>query len=234
MLPVAILAGGMATRLRPITETIPKSLVDVAGKPFILHQLDYLRRQGLTRVVLCLGYLGEQVEDVVGDGAAYGLEVLYSWDGPRLLGTGGAIKQALPQLGQQFFVFYGDSYLPVDFQAVERDFLCCGKPALMTVLRNADRWDKSNVEFVNGKIVEYNKAAPRPAMDHIDYGLVVLSSAVLADMPSNEPFDLADTYHDLSLREELAGHEVFERFYEIGSHKGLNETIQFFRQENQA
>lgn len=234
MLPVAILAGGMATRLRPITKTIPKSLVDVAGKPFILHQLDYLRRQGLTRVVLCLGYLGEQVEDVVGDGAAYGLEVLYSWDGPMLLGTGGAIKQALPQLGQQFFVFYGDSYLPVDFQTVERDFLCSGKPALMTVLRNADRWDKSNVEFVNGKIVEYNKGSPRHEMDHIDYGLGVLSSAVLANMPPNEPFDLADVYNDLSLRGELAGHEVFERFYEIGSHKGLNETIQFFRQENQA
>ena len=234
MLPVAILAGGMATRLRPITETIPKSLVDVAGKPFILHQLDYLRRQGLTRVVLCLGHLGEQVEDVVGDGAAYGLEVLYSWDGPRLLGTGGAIKQALPQLGQQFFVVYGDSYLPVDFQAVERDFLCSGKPALMTVLRNADRWDKSNVEFDNGKIVEYNKGSPRHEMDHIDYGLGVLSSAVLANMPPNEPFDLADVYNDLSLRGELAGHEVFERFYEIGSHKGLNETIQFFRQENQA
>jgi NDP-sugar pyrophosphorylase family protein len=234
MLPVAILAGGMATRLRPITETIPKSLVDVAGKPFILHQLDYLRRQGLTRVVLCLGYLGEQVEDVVGDGAAYGLEVLYSWDGPRLLGTGGAIKQALPQLGQQFFVFYGDSYLPVDFQAVERDFLFSGKPALMTVLRNADRWDKSNVEFDNGKIVEYNKGSPRHEMDHIDYGLGVLSSAVLANMPPNDPFDLADVYNDLSLRGELAGHEVFERFYEIGSHKGLNETILFFRQENQA
>ena len=228
MLPVAILAGGMATRLRPITETIPKSLVDVAGKPFILHQLDYLRRQGLTRVVLCLGYLGKQVEDVVGDGAAYGLEVLYSLDGPRFLGTGGAIKQALPQLGQQFFVFYGDSYLPVDFQAVERDFLCSGKPTLMTVLRNADRWDKSNVEFDNGKIVEYNKGAPHHEMDHIDYGLGVLSSAVLANMPPNEPFDLADVYHDLSLRGELAGHEGFEGFYEIGSHKGLNETIKFF------
>jgi NDP-sugar pyrophosphorylase family protein len=151
-----------------------------------------------------------------------------------LLGTGGAIKQALPQLGQQFFVFYGDSYLPVDFQAVERDFLFSGKPALMTVLRNADRWDKSNVEFDNGKIVEYNKGSPRHEMDHIDYGLGVLSSAVLANMPPNEPFDLADVYNDLSLRGELAGHEVFERFYEIGSHKGLNETIQFFRQENQA
>lgn len=234
MLPVAILAGGVAIRLRPITETIPKSVVDVAGKPFVVRQLNYLRHQGVTRVVLCVGYLGEQVEAVVGDGSAYGLEVRYSWDGPTLLGTGGAIKQALPKLGQQFFVFYGDSYLPVDFQAVERDFLSSGKPALMTVLRNADRWDKSNVEFESGNIVEYNKGAPRPEMAHIDYGLGVLSAAVLEDMPPNEPFDLADVYHDLSLRGELAGHEVFERFYEIGSHKGLEETILFFRKETQA
>lgn len=234
MLPVAILAGGVAIRLRPITETIPKSLVDVAGKPFVVRQLDYLRHQGVTRVVLCVGYMGEQVEAVVGDGSAYGLEVRYSWDGPTLLGTGGAIKQALPKLGQQFFVFYGDSYLPVDFQAVERDFLSSGKPALMTVLRNADRWDKSNVEFEDGNIIEYNKVAPRPEMAHIDYGLGVLSAAVLGDTPPNEPLDLADVYHDLSLRGELAGHEVFERFYEIGSHKGLEETILFFRKENQA
>lgn len=234
MLPVAILAGGLAIRLRPITETIPKSLVDVAGKPFVVRQLDYLRHQGVTRVVLCVGYLGEQVEAVVGDGSAYGLEVRYSWDGPTLLGTGGAIKQALPKLGQQFFVFYGDSYLPIDFQAVERDFLSSGKPALMTVLRNTDRWDKSNIEFEDGSIIEYNKGAPRPEMAHIDYGLGVLSAAVFGDAPPNEPLDLADIYHDLSLRGDLAGHEVFERFYEIGSHKGLEETILFFRKENQA
>ena len=233
MLPVAILAGGLATRLRPITESIPKSLVDVAGKPFVLRQLDYLRHQGVTRVVLCVGYMGEKVEAVVGDGAAYGLEVLYSWDGPTLLGTGGAIKQALPKLGHQFFVFYGDSYLPVDFQAVERDFLSSGKPALMTILRNDNRWDKSNVEFEDRRIVEYNKGAPHPNMNHIDYGLGVLSSEVLADMPSNGPFDLADVYHDLSIRGDLAGREVFERFYEIGSHNGLNETVLFFRQESQ-
>jgi NDP-sugar pyrophosphorylase family protein len=230
-LPVAILAGGLATRLHPITQTIPKSLVDVAGQPFIVRQLAYLRSQGITRVVLCLGYLGEQVEAVVGDGSAFGLDIRYSWDGPRLLGTGGALRQALPLLGEQFFVFYGDSYLPIDFRAVERDFLASSKPALMTVLKNGDQWDKSNVLFRDGCIAEYNKRTPRPEMAHIDYGLGVLSASVLENASVNEPFDLADIYHKLSLQGLLAGHEVFERFYEIGSRQGLEETIEYFKRK---
>jgi NDP-sugar pyrophosphorylase family protein len=228
-LPVAILAGGLATRLRPITERIPKALVDVAGKPFIVRQLAYLRQQGLTRVVICLGYLGEQVEAIVGDGSSSNLEVRYSWDGPRLLGTGGALTQALPLLGEQFFVLYGDSFLPIDFRAVERAFLTSGKSALMTVLRNQNRWDKSNVLFRDRCIVEYNKRTPKPEMAHIDYGLGVLSSSVLGNAPRSESFDLADIYNGLSLRGLLAGHEVFERFYEIGTHDGLGETIEYFR-----
>jgi len=230
-LPVAVLAGGLAIRLRPITEKIPKALVDVAGQPFVFRQLNYLRQQRISRVVLCLGYLGEQVEAVVGDGSAFGLDVRYSWDGPRLLGTGGALRQALPLLGGQFFVFYGDSYLPIDFRAVERDFLASGKLALMTVLKNSDQWDKSNVLFRDSCIAEYNKRAPRPEMTHIDYGLGVMSASVLENVLANEPFDLADIYHDLSVRGVLAGHEVFERFYEIGSHKGLDETIEYFSKE---
>jgi NDP-sugar pyrophosphorylase family protein len=233
-LPVAIVAGGLATRLHPITQKIPKSLLDVAGKPFIVRQLDYLRQQGITRVVLCLGYLGEQVEAVVGDGSAFGLDVRYSWDGPRLLGTGGALRQALPLLGEQFFVVYGDSYLPIDFRAVERDFLASGKPALMTVLKNGDQWDKSNVLFRDDCIAEYNKRVPRPEMAHIDYGLGALSALVLEDAPADEPFDLADIYYELSLKGLLAGYEVFERFYEIGSHKGLDETIEYFKQEGKS
>ena len=233
-LPVAILAGGLATRLRPITQKIPKSLVDVAGKPFVVRQLDYLRQQGITRVVLCLGYLGELVEAVVGDGSTFSLDVCYSWDGPRLLGTGGALRQALPLLAGQFFVFYGDSYLPIDFRAVERDFLMSGKPALMTVLKNHDQWDKSNVLLRDGSITEYNKRVPRPEMAHIDYGLGVLSASVLENAPNNEPFDLADIYHELSVRGLLAGHEVFERFYEIGSLKGLDETMEYFKKEGKA
>ena len=159
-LPVAILAGGLATRLHPITETIPKALVDVAGTPFILRQLDYLRRQGVSRVVLCVGFLGEQIEAVVGDGAAMGLSVSYSQDWPKLLGTGGALKQALPLLDSRFLVLYGDSYLPIDFAAVEREFLVSGKPALMTVQRNEDRWDKSNVLFREQRDCGVQQARP--------------------------------------------------------------------------
>jgi N-acetyl-alpha-D-muramate 1-phosphate uridylyltransferase len=228
-LPVAILAGGLATRLHPMTETIPKALVEVAGKPFILRQLDYLRRQGVRRVVLCTGFLGEQIEAVVGDGSALELAVSYSQDWPNLMGTGGALKQALPLLDSSFLVLYGDSYLPVDFASVERVFLASGKPALMTVQRNADRWDKSNVLFRDGVIVEYNKQSPAPEMKHIDYGLGVLSASVLADEKTAGPLDLADIYHRLLLSGQLAGYEVYERFYEIGSHKGLAETADYFK-----
>lgn len=229
MLPVAVLAGGLASRLHPITKNIPKSLVDVAGKPFIVRQLDYLRRQGITRIVLCIGYLGERVKDVVGDGSAFGLKVLYSWDGPCLMGTGGALRQALPLLGEQFFTLYGDSYLPIDFREVAHTFLKSSKPALMTVFRNGNAWDKSNVLLCNGCVAEYNKQIPRPEMTYIDYGLGVLSASVFVNVPINQSFDLADIYHELSIRGLLAGHEVFKRFYEIGSPKGLNETIDFFR-----
>jgi N-acetyl-alpha-D-muramate 1-phosphate uridylyltransferase len=228
-LPVAILAGGLATRLHPVTETVPKALLDVAGTPFILRQLDYLRRQGIGRVVLCVGFLGEQIEAVVGDGSAHGLAVTYSRDWPKLMGTGGALQQALPLLDSEFLVLYGDSYLPIDFAAVERAFLASRKPALMTVQANADRWDKSNVLFRDGGIVEYNKRAPSPEMTHIDYGLGALSARVLADEMTPPPFDLADIYHRLSLSGQLAGYEVDERFYEIGSHKGLTEAADYFR-----
>jgi NDP-sugar pyrophosphorylase family protein len=228
MLPVAILAGGLATRLRPITATIPKALVDVAGQPFICRQLDYLHGQGVRRVVLCIGYMGEMIEAVVGNGSQFGVDVSYSPDGPVLLGTGGAIKKALPMLGDQFFVLYGDSFLPVDFGAVEQAYLGSGLDAVMTVLKNGDQWDKSNVLFSNGKLLEYNKRAPRPDMTYIDYGLGVVSARVLDAYPAALPFDLADVYQALSMQGQLAGFEVHERFYEIGSHSGLKETEAYF------
>lgn len=229
MLPVAILAGGLATRLLPITETIPKALVDVAGRPFVVRQMDLLRSQGVRRVVLCVAHLGEQVRSQVGDGTRFGMEIAYSFDGPRLLGTGGALRRALPLLGERFFVFYGDSYLPVDFGAVERAFAASGKPALMTVLKNEGRWDRSNVEFRDGALVRYDKRHPRDEMAYIDYGLSALSAGVLERDETEERFDLADLYRSLSERGLLAGYEVFERFYEIGSHAGLRDTIDYFK-----
>ena len=228
MLPIAILAGGLATRLRPITQSIPKALVDIAGKPFIVRQLEYLRAQGFERVVLCVGHLGEQIERAVGDGSAFGLDVRYSYDGERLLGTGGALQRALPLLGEQFFVAHGDSWMPVDYVAIERAFRVSGKPALMTVLHNADRWDKSNVLYEPGRVVEYNKSAPRPDMHYIDYGIAVLSASIFEEGTRGSVLDIADIYHALSLAGDLAGHEVHERFYEIGSPAGLTETIAFF------
>ena len=232
MLPVAILAGGLATRLRPITETIPKARVEVAGTPFIVRQLGYLRGQGIDHVVLCLGHLGEQIQTLIADGSQFGLDVRYAFDGPKRLGTGGALKVALPLLGDAFFVLYGDSFLPIDFRHVERDFMSSGKPALMTVLQNRDRWDKSNVEYGDGVVVEYNKHQPRPEMAYIDYGLSILSAAALAEYPSGSAFDLAEVYRALSLAGNLAGHEVFERFYEIGSHQGLAETEAYFARQD--
>jgi MurNAc alpha-1-phosphate uridylyltransferase len=228
MLPVAILAGGLATRLHPITETIPKALIEVAGVPFICRQLEYLRIQGITRVVLCVGYLGEMIKAVVGDGKRFRIDAAYSFDGPVLLGTGGALKKALPLLGEQFFVLYGDSFLPVSFAPVERAFFESKKAAIMTVLENGNRWDKSNVLLRKGNLVEYNKYAPRPEMSFIDYGLGILTSRVLETYPRGEKLDLSEVYHALSIQGELAGYEVHERFYEIGSLNGLKETETYF------
>jgi MurNAc alpha-1-phosphate uridylyltransferase len=224
MFPVAILAGGLATRLRPITEEIPKSLIEVAGEPFICHQLHYLRQQGINSVVLCIGYLGEKIQEVVGDGSRWDMHVSYSPDGPALLGTGGALRQALPLLGEHFFILYGDSYLPIDFSDVGKTYAASGKKGLMTVLQNQNQWDKSNVEFNAGQIIEYNKTLIRPQMHYIDYGLGLLQGDGLHAYPAEQSFDLSKVYNELSLAGELAGYEVFERFYEIGSHQGIADT----------
>lgn len=227
MLPVAILAGGLATRLRPITEKIPKALLDIAGDPFIFHQLRYLKQQGISRVVLCIGHLGEMIEAAVGDGSHFGLQVNYSLDGPKLLGTGGAIKAALPLIGEDLFIFYGDSFLPIDFQSVEKSYLLSKKLGLMTVLKNENQWDRSNVIYQNGSLIEYNKVEIKQNMNYIDYGLGILNADVFSGYPVGEVLDLSQVYNELSLKNELFGYEVFERFYEIGSHQGILETKEY-------
>jgi N-acetyl-alpha-D-muramate 1-phosphate uridylyltransferase len=224
MLPVAILAGGLATRLRPITEKIPKALVEVAGKPFIYHQLEYLRKEGIKKIILCVGYLGEMIEKEVGDGSRFGLEISYSYDGDLPLGTGGAIKKALSLLGENFYVLYGDSFLPIHFKPVEDFYFMSKKPALMTIILNENKWDKSNVVCNEGIITEYNKKESHPQMKFIDYGLGILSKALFNSYKEEFFFDLADIYHQLSITGQLAGFEVSERFYEIGSRKGLEDT----------
>ena len=229
MLPIAILAGGLATRLRPITETIPKALIEIVGEPFIYHQLRYLSNQGITSVVICVGYLGEMIQAAIGDGSQFGVKVNYSFDGPRLLGTGGAIKAALPMLGNNFFILYGDSFLPIQFRDVEKSYFSSNKSGLMTILKNENQWDKSNVIYQNDQIIEYNKDILKPSMSYIDYGLGILNAQVFSGCFEGEILDLSKVYNELSLSDNLLGFEVFDRFYEIGSHQGILETEEYLR-----
>ncbi|MFZ0828512.1 MAG: nucleotidyltransferase family protein [Verrucomicrobiia bacterium] len=222
-IPVAILAGGLATRLRPITEKIPKSLVPVAGKPFLAHQLALLHTRGIRHVVLCIGYLGEMIQRDFGDGSAFGVRLDYSFDGPKLLGTGGAVKRALPLLGDEFFVLYGDSYLPVEYRPIAEFFRRSGKLGCMTVYRNEGRYDTSNVVFRDGEIAVYDKKQRLPEMRHIDYGLSLFKASVFEAGSAAQAFDLAEVMGGLVREKQLAGYEVRERFYEMGSPAGLAE-----------
>ncbi|MFZ0760339.1 MAG: sugar phosphate nucleotidyltransferase [Candidatus Sulfotelmatobacter sp.] len=227
MLTVAILAGGLATRLRPMTETVPKSLIEVNGEPFVAHQLRLLRASGVRRVVLCVGHLGGLVQRMIGDGSDFGLQVDYSFDGPALLGTAGAVRKALSKLGSSFFVMYGDSYLPCDYAAIALNFEAAGVLGMMTVFRNEGKWDASNIEFETGKILAYSKTARSPRMRYIDYGLGVFRAKAFGSLPLGAVCDLAALYSDLLQRHQLAAFEVSERFYEIGSPAGLRETAEF-------
>lgn len=224
MFPVAILAGGLATRLRPITERIPKSLVDVDGQPFAEHQIRLLQSHGITDVIFLVSHLGEMVEDALGDGSRWGVRVGYVFDGPERLGTAGAIRRALPKLGSAFFVLYGDSYLECDYGAIERTFTATGKSGLMTVCRNEDQWDRSNVLLAGGRIIVYDKQHQTADMRHIDYGLGVFKASAFDAYPEGAAIDLAAVYQDLLARDDLAAFEVPSRFYEIGSPSGLDET----------
>jgi NDP-sugar pyrophosphorylase family protein len=222
-LPVAILAGGLATRLRPVTETVPKVLLEVGGKPFLEHQLAQLRQQGVEHVVLCVGFLGDLIQERYQDGQSQGIRISYSFDGPRLLGTGGAIHKALPLLGEAFFVMYGDSYLRIDFGEVESAFRRLGRPGLMTLFHNQDLWDISNVCYADGVIQRYDKKLRGPDMQHIDYGLSVFKADAFRAYPPDEVLDLAQVMRTLVDRGEMAGFEASERFYEIGSPAGWRE-----------
>ena len=233
-IPVALLAGGLATRLRPITETIPKALVDIDGRPFIDHQLDLLRRNGIRRVVMCLGYLGQMVEQHCGDGSSHGMELAYSYDGEKLMGTGGAIRRAADKglldnsPDDVLWVMYGDSYMDIDYPAVLTAFgRAPGALGLMTVLRNENQWDTSNVVFRDGKLLRYEKKNRTPEMNYIDYGVGLLRRGAVDRIPTDRPFDLAELYTALVNDGQMIGYEVYNRFYEIGTPPALEEARRY-------
>lgn len=230
--PVAILAGGLGTRLGDLSRNLPKALVPVGEKPFIIHQLEWLRRQGSRRVVLCVGHRGEMITRAVGDGRKFGLQVEYSHDGPKLLGTAGALRGALPKLGGVFFVLYGDSYLDCDLGDILRRFPTEKSMALMTVYRNENRWGTSNVKFVSGKITVYDKMKPVSGMNHIDYGLGLFRREAFRLTRAGRPSDLERVYQQALKSGALSAVEVSKRFYEIGSPAGLEELRKHLTTEN--
>jgi NDP-sugar pyrophosphorylase family protein len=226
---VCILAGGLGTRLGARVADTPKPLLEVAGKPFLVHQLRLLAASGAAHVVLCVGYLGERIERQIGR-EQFGIRIDYSYDAPGLDGTLGAIRRALPLLPESFLVLYGDTYLRLDYRSAAEQWLASECLGLMTVLRNQGRWDASNVVYENGRVVTYDKAKTTRQMEWIDYGLGGLQVDALSLADAGER-DLASLYSVLAAAGELCGYEVRERFYEIGSPASLAETDSFLRDQ---
>lgn len=234
MLPIVILAGGLATRLRPVTEKIPKSMILIDDKPFIYHQLKLLEKRGFKHVHLCLGYLGQVVEEYVTSKFNDSFKLSFSYDGTPLLGTGGAIVNAFHLLPEIFFITYGDSYLDLDYDSVYNKFLQRENEnmGLMTVFKNNDKWDKSNVLFNNNTIHLYSKINKNEYMNYIDFGLGILTKNNFKYKIISEIFDLSEIYETLSIDRKLMGYEVFNRFFEVGSLSGIEDFSNYIKKQN--
>lgn len=227
--PVILVCGGLGTRLKDLTQNIPKSLIEIHGTPFIEYQMRLLKKKGANSVIICAGHLSEQIVEYIGNGEKYGLGINYALEDPnQLLGVGGAINNALELVeGDSFYTLYGDSYLDIDYAAVWSFFRDGGKKGLMTVMKNNNNWDQSNVDYREGKIIAYDKKNASGTMQYIDYGLSMFDKAAFSGHKSGEKFDLSLIHQNLIKENELAGFEVFDRFYEIGSIKGIGEFEEF-------
>jgi len=230
--PVIILAGGLATRLRPITQTIPKAMIEVSGKPFIEHQLNLLKEKGISKVILCVQYLRQEIEDFVGIGERFGMEVKYSYDGDKYLGTGGAVLNALKLVGNEFFILYGDSYLDINYADAYNFYNQRKETALMTIIKNNNNWDKSNIIYHNNKIIEYDKEKNSSDMEYIDYGLGIVTKEAFNKFRYSSKFDLSLVYQELIKNSNLIGYPADKRFYEIGSFEGIKDTENYIVNRN--
>ena len=229
MLPIIILAGGLGTRISKYIGDIPKSLALVNNIPFIDHQLIALKKQGFTDVVISIGYKGEFISNYVGNGNKYGLNIIYSDDGENFLGTGGAIKKAAKYMNDSFFILYGDSYLPINFLKVEKKFFEEKKLGLLTIFKNNNNFDKSNVHYNGGEIISYSKSKRTYKMKYIDYGLSILNKTIFSNYDFNKVFDLSECFVKLIHEKEITPYIVEERFYEIGTIDGFIETENYIK-----
>ena len=231
MLPIAILAGGFGTRLGQMSKNTPKYLVEIAGRPFADWQLKLLRENGYTNLVFCVSHKSKEIQEYLGNGSRYNLNITYSLDGEEQLGTGGAIKKALPILGKEFAVIYGDSYLPINYSNTENFFIQSKGMGVMTVYKNKDKFDRSNIDFHSGKVVGYDKKNQGFDWEYIDYGLTYFRSSAFDQAPTRKAFDLSELINTLTHERKIDGYEVFKRFYEVGSLGGIKELSEFLRKE---
>jgi NDP-sugar pyrophosphorylase family protein len=220
---IVVLAGGLATRLRPLTEKIPKSMVEVYNKPFLEYQIELLKENGINDLLLCVGYLGNSIQSYFGNGERLGVRIKYSFDGEKPLGTGGALKKAEGLLQDEFFLMYGDSYLMYDYQSILKEFQKHKKLSLLVVYKNENKYDKSNVVIEKGMVKMYDKENKMERMVYIDSGLSILKKEALQLIPENQFFDLADLYQKLAYKGEMLAYQAKQRFYQIGSFEGLKE-----------
>ena len=217
-----VLAGGLATRMRPRTLTIPKAMLEVAGRPFIEWQLEKLAACGYDEVVMCIAHLGEQIRDHVGNGARFGLRVRYSVEGPKLLGTGGALRAALERLAPTFLLTYGDSYLPFDYAGPLRMLDAHDDcDAVMSVWHNKDALEPSNVVCDGEWVTTYEKGGRGPGFEYIDYGANAVRRELVAQKPEGEAWGFDALQRDLARSRRLRAYVSNDRFFEIGSPEGL-------------
>ncbi len=230
---VAIIAGGLATRLGELTKSQPKSMIMIEGKPFLAYQLEYLKKAGVRNVILCTGHLGQQIEDYFGDGSKFGISIEYSRE-DRPLGTAGALKRAESKLLDIFFTLYGDSYLFLDYKLALSHFKSKNKLGMMSVYKNRDLYDKSNTAVSDGMVKRYSKQEKTQDMVYIEYGANIFDKKVLEMIPQDKPYGLEDLFPRLIEKEQLAAYEVTERFYETGSKQGIQDFTEFIQGKSQA
>jgi len=226
---VVVLAGGLATRLGGLTDRSPKSMVEIEGHPFIAYQLSMLKRFGVNKVLLCVGHMGNQIQEFVGDGNQFGLEVSYSDEGRHLLGTAGALKNAEPLLESEFALVYGDSYFTLPIATIWDKFLKSKSPAMMVVLKNKGKYGPSNCEVKSGFVTKYAKGSKTESFEYIDFGLVCLKRSLLSSIPAGTPTDMSIIFCSLVGKEKLLAYEVFQRFYEVGSVEGIAEFAEYVK-----
>ena len=222
-----ILCGGLATRLGVLAKNIPKSMIDIEGKPFLQYQIENLRKNSIKDIVLCVGHLSEKIENYFRDGSKFGVNIKYSYDGDKPLGPIGAVKKAEEFLEDVFFIMYGDSYLSVDFQKVYSFFTQNKKQALMVIYKNYDKYDKSNISVQNNIVTGYGENGAI----HIDYGTSLLRKEALNNVPKNTMYTTGEFFSNLIKKNELLAFEAKKRFYHIGTPDSLEEFRNFIRSQ---